>query len=63
MNPDQMRGADNKLVTITKAVIGRFIGIMGFIVNFETIEGSLMRPKWPILASLAHEKYTLVSVL
>ena len=28
-------------------------GIMGFIVNFETTRGSLMRPKWPKIASLA----------
>ena len=27
--------------------------------NFETIRGSLMRPKWPKLASLAKNKCTL----
>ena len=30
-------------------------GIMGFIVNFENIRGSLMRPKWPKLSILAQE--------
>ena len=32
---------------------------MGFILNFEIIRGSLMRPKWPKLASLAQKICTL----
>ena len=34
-------------------------GIMGFIVEFETIRGSLMKPKWQKLASLAQKICTL----
>ena len=34
-------------------------GIMGFIVYFETIRGSLIMPKWQKLASLAQEICTL----
>ena len=34
-------------------------GIMGFLWNFETIRGSLMKPKWQKLASLAQEICTL----
>ena len=34
-------------------------GIMGFIVELETIRGSLMRPKWPKLASLSQIICTL----
>ena len=30
-------------------------GIMGFIVELETIRGSLMKPKWQKLASLAQD--------
>ena len=30
-------------------------GIMGFTVELETIRGSLMKPKWQKLASLAQE--------
>ena len=36
-----------------------FFGIMGSIVDFETIKGSLMTPKWQKLASLAQEICTL----
>ena len=35
-------------------------GIMGFIVELETIRGSLMKPKWQKLASLAQEICTLL---
>ena len=34
-------------------------GIMGFIVEFETMRGSLIMPKWQKLASLAQEICTL----
>ena len=34
--------------------------IMGFIVELETIRGSLMKPKWQKLASLAQEICTLL---
>ena len=34
-------------------------GIIGLIVELLTIRGSLMRPKWPKLASLAQKIYTL----
>ena len=34
-------------------------GIMGFIVEHETIRGSLMKPKWQKLAGLAQEICTL----
>ena len=34
-------------------------GIMGFIVELEIIRGSLMKPKWQKLASLAQEICTL----
>ena len=34
-------------------------GIMGSLWNFETIRGSLMKPKWQKLASLAQEICTL----
>ena len=37
-----------------------FFGIMGFIVELETIRGSLMKPKWQKLASLAQEICTLL---
>ena len=34
-------------------------GIMGFIVELETIRGALMKPKWQKLASLAQKLCTL----
>ena len=34
-------------------------GIIGLLWNFETIRGSLMRPKWPKPASLAQKICTL----
>ena len=34
-------------------------GIMGFIVELETVRGSLMKPKWQKLASLAQKIRTL----